>query len=137
MRRPTPGRSNEPAADRVGRPLLAYGESIHDCCERAHFDAGQYVEAWGDEGHRTGYCLFEKRASRPLSRRPRQGECHDIRGVDLVTRIEGHLRIAAEVDGVKCKSTMFRGIELIHRYYLEEGRSSFGPQKTEAVNVRT
>ena len=55
-------------------------------------------------------------------------------GVDLVTRIEGHLRIAAEVDGVKCKSTMFRGIELIHRYYLEEGRSSFGPQKTEAVN---
>ena len=26
---------------------------IHDNCERrAHFDAGQYVEAWGDEGHR-------------------------------------------------------------------------------------
>ena len=38
--------------------------------------------------------------------------------VDPVTRIEGHLRIEAEVDGGKVKdawssSTMFRGIELI------------------------
>jgi len=32
------------------RPLFAYGKAIHDNCERrAHFDAGQYVEAWGDE----------------------------------------------------------------------------------------
>ncbi|HEX7528152.1 MAG TPA: hydrogenase large subunit, partial [Thermoanaerobaculia bacterium] len=38
--------------------------------------------------------------------------------VDPVTRIEGHLRIEAEVDGGSVKdawssSTMFRGIELI------------------------
>ena len=39
------------ALDRYGRPLFAYGKSIHDNCERrAHYDAGQYVEEWGDDG---------------------------------------------------------------------------------------
>ncbi|HUL79109.1 MAG TPA: hydrogenase small subunit, partial [Vicinamibacteria bacterium] len=42
-----------PPLDAWRRPLFAYGKAIHDNCERrAHFDAGQYVEAWGDEGHR-------------------------------------------------------------------------------------
>ncbi len=49
-----------PAMDRLKRPLFAYGKRIHDNCERrAHFDAGQYVEAWGDEGHRRGWCLYK------------------------------------------------------------------------------
>ncbi len=49
-----------PATDELGRPLFAYGERIHDHCERrAHFDAGQYVRQWGDEGHRLGWCLYE------------------------------------------------------------------------------
>ena len=49
-----------PNTDRIGRPLFAYGKRIHDNCERrGHFDAGQYVEAWGDEGHRKGWCLYK------------------------------------------------------------------------------
>jgi hydrogenase small subunit len=49
-----------PATDRHGRPLFAFGKRIHDNCERrAHFDQGQYVEAWGDEGHRQGWCLYK------------------------------------------------------------------------------
>ena len=49
-----------PALDRLGRPLFAYGERIHDHCERrAHFDAGQFARKWGDEGHRHGWCLYE------------------------------------------------------------------------------
>jgi len=49
-----------PALDKFGRPLFAYGKRIHDNCERrAHFDAGQYVREWGDEGHRKGWCLYE------------------------------------------------------------------------------
>ncbi len=48
-----------PAVDGLGRPLFAYGERIHDHCERrAHFDAGQFVEEWGDDGHRKGWCLY-------------------------------------------------------------------------------
>jgi hydrogenase small subunit len=49
-----------PAADSEGRPLFAYGERIHDHCERrAHFDAGQFALEWGDEGHRKGWCLYK------------------------------------------------------------------------------
>lgn len=49
-----------PALDQYRRPLFAYGRNIHDNCERrAHFDAGHYVEAWGDEAHRNGYCLYK------------------------------------------------------------------------------
>ncbi len=49
-----------PVTDGMGRPLFAYGERIHDHCERrAHFDAGQFVRQWGDEGHRHGWCLYE------------------------------------------------------------------------------
>ncbi|HTV82522.1 MAG TPA: hydrogenase small subunit [Acidobacteriaceae bacterium] len=49
-----------PALDAENRPLFAYGELIHDQCERrAHYDAGRYVQAWGDEGHRKGWCLYK------------------------------------------------------------------------------
>jgi len=49
-----------PALDQYNRPLFAYGNIIHDQCERrAHYDAGRFVEAWGDEGHRKGYCLYK------------------------------------------------------------------------------
>jgi hydrogenase small subunit len=49
-----------PETDSHGRPLFAYGKRIHDACERRpHFDAGQYVEAWGDSAHRKGHCLYK------------------------------------------------------------------------------
>lgn len=49
-----------PVTDQFHRPLFAYGSRIHDDCERrAHFDAGQFVEEWGDEGHRKGWCLYK------------------------------------------------------------------------------
>jgi hydrogenase small subunit len=48
-----------PAVDGEGRPLFAYGKRIHDqCTRRAHFDAGQFVEAFDDESARKGYCLY-------------------------------------------------------------------------------
>ncbi len=49
-----------PATDSTGRPYFAYGQLLHDQCERrAHFDAGEYVLAWGDQGHRAGWCLYK------------------------------------------------------------------------------
>jgi hydrogenase small subunit len=57
-----------PATDGYGRPLFAYGKTIHDNCERrAHFNAGQYVEKWGDEGHRVGYCLYKMGCKGPVT----------------------------------------------------------------------
>jgi hydrogenase small subunit len=49
-----------PGLDPYNRPLFAYGHIIHDQCERrAHYDAGRYVQEWGDEGHRKGWCLYK------------------------------------------------------------------------------
>jgi len=57
-----------PPLDQYRRPLFAYGTSIHDACDRrAHFDVGQYVEAWGDEGHRHGYCLYKMGCKGPAT----------------------------------------------------------------------
>jgi hydrogenase small subunit len=57
-----------PALDGHGRPLFAYGKRIHDNCERRpHFDAGQYVEHWGDEGHRKGFCLYRMGCKGPAT----------------------------------------------------------------------
>lgn len=49
-----------PVTDPQGRPLFAYSARIHDNCERrGHYDAGRFVEEWGDEGHRKGWCLYK------------------------------------------------------------------------------
>lgn len=57
-----------PAVDQFRRPLFAYGARIHDNCERrGHFDAGQFVEEWGDEGHRQGWCLYKMGCKGPAT----------------------------------------------------------------------
>ena len=49
-----------PELDRLGRPKMFYGQRIHDkCYRRPFFDAGQFVEAWDDEGARKGWCLYK------------------------------------------------------------------------------
>lgn len=51
---------NLPALDSYNRPKWAYGIRIHDLCERrGHFDAGEFVEEFGDEGAKKGYCLYK------------------------------------------------------------------------------
>jgi hydrogenase small subunit len=57
-----------PALDDLGRPLFAHGRRIHDNCERrGHFDAGEFVEAWGDKGHRNGWCLYKMGCKGPVA----------------------------------------------------------------------
>jgi len=57
-----------PETDDLGRPLFAYGMRIHDNCERrGHFDAGEFVRQWGDEGHRKGWCLYQMGCKGPIA----------------------------------------------------------------------
>jgi hydrogenase small subunit len=57
-----------PATDNLGRPLFAHGDRIHDNCpRRAHYDAGQFVQEWGDEGHRQGWCLYKMGCKGPAT----------------------------------------------------------------------
>jgi NiFe hydrogenase small subunit HydA len=49
-----------PEMDSLHRPLFAFGQLIHNNCERrGHFDRGEFVRAWGDAGHREGWCLYQ------------------------------------------------------------------------------
>ena len=49
-----------PKLDEKLRPSFAYARVIHeDCQRRAHFDRGEFAEAFGDEGHRKGWCLYK------------------------------------------------------------------------------
>ncbi len=57
-----------PAMDQLNRPLFAFGRRIHDNCERrGHFDAGEFVLEWGDDGHRAGWCLYKMGCKGPTS----------------------------------------------------------------------
>jgi hydrogenase small subunit len=57
-----------PEMDHLLRPLFAHGARIHDNCERrGHFDAGEFVRQWGDEGHRKGWCLYQMGCKGPIA----------------------------------------------------------------------
>ena len=49
-----------PELDDLGRPLFAYGKSIHDQCpRRSHFENDEFVEVFGSEEAAAGYCLYK------------------------------------------------------------------------------
>ncbi len=48
-----------PPTDGRARPLFAYGALIHnECGRRPHFEFGEFVQDWGDEGAQKGWCLY-------------------------------------------------------------------------------
>ncbi len=48
-----------PALDTLGRPLFAYGKTIHDQCpRRAHYELGEFVEEFGSPEAEMGFCLY-------------------------------------------------------------------------------
>ena len=57
-----------PELDSLLRPKFAFGYRIHDNCERrAHFDAGEYVEEWGDKGAQNNFCLYKMGCKGPMT----------------------------------------------------------------------
>lgn len=58
-----------PDCDSRGRPHFAYGDTVHDECPREdHFEEGRFVLAWGDAGHRQGWCLCKMGCKGPETR---------------------------------------------------------------------
>ena len=57
-----------PEMDQFSRPKFAYERVIHDNCpRRGHFDAGRFAAAFGDEGHRKGWCLYKLGCKGPVT----------------------------------------------------------------------
>ncbi len=49
-----------PELDKLGRPKVFFGDSIHDrCYRRPFYDQGKFAKTFDDEGARKGWCLFE------------------------------------------------------------------------------
>jgi hydrogenase small subunit len=60
-----------PALDPIGRPEHLYRNLIHDKCERRkHFDNGQFIRAFGDDGTRKGWCWAMVGCRGPLAYAP-------------------------------------------------------------------
>jgi len=57
-----------PKLDDEKRPLFAFDRYIHDHCpRRAHFDAGEFAEQFGDAGHEQGWCLYQLGCKGPVT----------------------------------------------------------------------
>ncbi len=57
-----------PATDSLLRPTWAFGTLIHNSCpRRAHFDAGEYVQNWGDEAAQSNFCLYKMGCKGPYT----------------------------------------------------------------------
>jgi NiFe hydrogenase small subunit HydA len=57
-----------PDLDSLGRPVMYYGQNIHDNCERrAHFDAGRFVEKFGSKEEGLQYCLYKMGCKGPMT----------------------------------------------------------------------
>ena len=49
-----------PELDNLGRPLFAFGKTIHDQCpRRSHFENEEFVEEFGSAEAAGGYCLYK------------------------------------------------------------------------------
>ncbi|HSK47905.1 MAG TPA: hydrogenase small subunit [Coriobacteriia bacterium] len=60
-----------PALDPKGRPLFLYGQTIHDSCfRRGHFEAGEFVEQFGDEHTKDDWCLYKVGCKGPYTYAP-------------------------------------------------------------------
>ncbi len=57
-----------PEMDASHRPFFAYGEEIHEHCERHDFyEQDKFVLAWDDQGHKNGWCLFKMGCKGPAT----------------------------------------------------------------------
>ncbi|MBD1577162.1 hydrogenase small subunit [Vibrio sp. S11_S32] len=57
-----------PPLDMFNRPKWAYGARVHDNCERrGHFDSGEFVEEFGSQEAKDGYCLYKMGCKGPYT----------------------------------------------------------------------
>lgn len=56
-----------PELDKIGRPMVYFGQSIHDNCRRrSYFDAGKFLKDWNDPKQKD-FCLYEKGCKGPVT----------------------------------------------------------------------
>ncbi len=114
-----------PDLDRQGRPKMFYGQRVHDkCYRRPHFDAGQFVESWDDEGARKGYCLYKVGCKGPTT----YNACSTTRwneGVSFPIG-SGHGCIGCSEDGFWDKGSFYDRLTNIKDFGVEANADRVG-----------
>ena len=61
-------RGDEIRLDKLRRPLMFFGKTVHDQCERRkHFEAGEFALSFDSEEARKGWCLYELGCKGPVT----------------------------------------------------------------------
>jgi len=114
-----------PELDRQGRPKMFYSQRIHDkCYRRPHFDAGQFVESFDDEGARKGYCLYKVGCKGPTT----YNACSTVRwngGLSFPIQ-SGHPCFGCSEDGFWDKGSFYDRLTKIHGFGIEENADRIG-----------
>ncbi|BBO27180.1 MAG: hydrogenase small subunit [Pseudomonadota bacterium] len=114
-----------PELDRQGRPKMFYSQRIHDkCYRRPHFDAGQFVEQWDDEGARKGYCLYKVGCKGPTT----YNACSTVRwneGTSFPIQA-GHGCIGCSEDGFWDKGSFYDRLTDINQFGIESNADEVG-----------
>ncbi|MBZ0228708.1 MAG: hydrogenase small subunit [Bauldia sp.] len=114
-----------PELDRQGRPKMFYSQRIHDkCYRRPHFDAGQFVEIWDDEGARKGYCLYKMGCKGPTT----YNACSTVRwngGLSFPIQ-SGHGCIGCSEDGFWDKGGFYDRLTTIDQFGVEANADTVG-----------
>jgi hydrogenase small subunit len=114
-----------PELDRQGRPKMFYSQRIHDkCYRRPHFDAGQFVESWDDEGARKGYCLYKVGCKGPTS----YNACSTVRWNEGVSFpiAAGHGCIGCSEDGFWDKGSFYARDTEMNAFGIESTADEIG-----------
>jgi hydrogenase small subunit len=103
-----------PALDEQNRPKFAYDRLIHDQCpRRPHFDAGRFATQFGDDNHRSGYCLYKLGCKGPVT----HAACstrHFNEVVDAWPIGIGHPCVGCTEQGVVFTTPIFQTIDIKH-----------------------
>ncbi len=114
-----------PELDRQGRPKMFYGQRIHDkCYRRAHFDAGQFVESWDDDGARQGWCLYKLGCRGPTT----YNACTTIGWNDGVSSPikSGHGCIGCSEDGFWDRGPFYERVPDMAQFGIEANADKIG-----------
>jgi hydrogenase small subunit len=114
-----------PELDRQGRPKMFYGQRVHDkCYRRGHFDAGQFVESWDDEGARKGYCLYKVGCKGPTT----YNACSTTRWNDGVSFPigSGHGCLGCSEDAFWDKGSFYERVTSIKPFGIEGNADKIG-----------
>lgn len=123
-----------PELDRQGRPKMFYSQRIHDkCYRRPHFDAGQFVEKFDDEGARRGYCLYKVGCKGPTT----YNACSTIRwneGTSFPIQA-GHGCIGCSEDGFWDKGSWYARLKHFDNFAIEGNADTIGGTAAAAVGT--